>query len=366
MARCFFSLLVFLIPLLTAAFSTGAGGCSGGEPAVGATHLGGDRSVQSSGLSEAGISVTIDAVELSPTQPIDVPVGSDLVVTIDSSSITYLGALVRLEAPNGVDTSTALSPAVNMQDANVCVSPIAGITHENSNEKSLSTGMLRFDEAVNGVFLDITVVFSNNAQQGSIFAYDRMEVNFVEDSTLANDTTQAPTRAPTQTTPATSTVAPTPSPGTTAVPTVQVSSASDFSLVPSTAAPSQRSPPSFISIDGTSMNMRMNMMAQGGRRMMMMKGKKGMKMMGTATKKKGGKKQRNDTKKARVNRRKQHNQWFALDSSVSTWSPSRGIFGTRTQATHAPAATNSHQMMRTGLFSPRYRTGPFLEERENI
>jgi hypothetical protein len=171
------------------AFSNAAGGCMGGVAAVEGLHLdtSGGRSVVGGTLAESRIVVTVGdtILDASSGQATTVPIGQDLMVTVDSGDIGYLGVLVRLSAPAGIDTTGALVPGTNTQVAAVCAAPVVGITHTNANEKMLSTGMVRFDEAVDGVVLDVTVVFINGAS-GSVYGYTGFPLNFRAAATPTN------------------------------------------------------------------------------------------------------------------------------------------------------------------------------------
>jgi hypothetical protein len=165
--------------LVVDAFSTGAGGCEGDMAAAGGLHLdtSNGRQVMDGTLADGDIRVTIGTQVLSETTATDVPIGQDLLITVDALDISYLGVLVRLEAPTGVDTAGALLPGSNTQNAGVCTAPVLGITHTDSSEKTMVTGTIRFDEEVLNVALDVSIVFVNNAQ-GSAYVYGRLNVNF--------------------------------------------------------------------------------------------------------------------------------------------------------------------------------------------
>jgi hypothetical protein len=179
--------------ITTRAFSNGAGGCDGNTAAVGGFHLdtSNNRPVMSGTFTDAAIEVTLDGQVILPNTPVDVPIQQDVMISVIATDVTYLGVLVRLEAPGGVDTAGSLIPGANTQLANVCAAPVLGITHTDSSEKSMSTGTLRFDAETTDVVLDITVVFFNRAD-GSAYAYDQFNVNFRQAATP----TDAPTATP--------------------------------------------------------------------------------------------------------------------------------------------------------------------------
>jgi hypothetical protein len=187
-----FSLL--LIVNLTAGYSNGSGSCVGGKAAVGGNHLT-QPSTQGGTLASIGAKVSIGNIELSTTAATDVPVGSDLTLTVDLTGGAYTGLMVRLQAPAGTSTTAALNAGTNTKLAtDVCVAPVVGISHTSSSSKSSSSGTVRFDQAVNGVILDVTVVVENNNSK-SRYAYSSYTVNF---KTLSSPTIPAPTNpAPT-------------------------------------------------------------------------------------------------------------------------------------------------------------------------
>lgn len=195
---------LFLLLNSVAGFPGGAGGCGGGSAAVAGFHLsdGNDRPVVPGTLLDGVIRVSIEGIELTPGSPVDVPTNKDLIITVEAGDIAYLGLLIRLEAPAGVDTDGALVEGANTQVTATCSAPIVGITHTNNEEKTMSTGTIRFDEGVDGVQLDVTVVFLNN-DNGSAYVYSRLPVNF------RNTDTGATSSAPTTTTASDQTVAPT-------------------------------------------------------------------------------------------------------------------------------------------------------------
>ena len=167
------------IILRVEAFSSGAGGCDGDMAAPGGFHLdtSNNRPVMSGTFAESAIEVMLDGQIILPNTPVDVPIQQDIMISVNALDITYLGVLVRLEAPNGIDTVGSLVPGANTQMANACAAPIIGITHTDSSEKSMVTGTLRFDTETPDVVLDISIVFFNRGD-GSAYVYDQFNVNF--------------------------------------------------------------------------------------------------------------------------------------------------------------------------------------------
>ena len=147
--------------------------------AVGGSHLDatGGRYIISDTLANFGVVVQIGTTVLDVSVVNDFPIGQDLQISVNTTAGSYKGVLFRLEAPTGVNTAAALLPGTNTAFASVCVSPIIGITHTNSNFKEISTGTIRFDEEVLNVVLGITVVLGYDATV-SIYGYSEFKVNF--------------------------------------------------------------------------------------------------------------------------------------------------------------------------------------------
>jgi hypothetical protein len=233
-------LLVFaLFDMNVRAFPTGAGGCAGNMAAVGGTHLDNSngRPVSNNTLLAGGVDVRIGNVTLETDSPHDFATGVNHTITILSTQFPVRGILIRLQAPDGVDTANVLTPALQMKVADVCVSPIVGTTHFNNSEKVELSSIVRFDEAIDSVYLDITGVFINNAE-GSVYVYSRYAVNFISEGNTpaptASPTTAAPVMTPMDLIPTTAPVTEMPVLPTT-VPTM-------METVPPSAAPVSLNP----------------------------------------------------------------------------------------------------------------------------
>lgn len=205
-------------------FSTGSGGCNGGIAAVGGTHLTQSK-VQNGSLASGKIVVAIDGSVLDVNQTFTFPSNKSLDITIEGSQLDFKGFLIRVQAPNGYDTTNVITPNDNLgQMAAVCTAPIVGITHVTAEQKPLVSGTLLFPTDVDDVDFDITVVFINDAATGSAYVYNRLRASFRQGSPASGApqaavTTTAPTAkigtpsapvAPTPKTPVSTPVAPTP------------------------------------------------------------------------------------------------------------------------------------------------------------
>jgi len=206
------AVLFILILLSGVAFanSNGAGGCDGGQAAVGGYHLddSNDRTVISADLALGKVSVTIDDDLLEPDgSAYTIQTQTDYTVTVTTENEAgFKGVLYRLEAPDGVDTTGALE-AINsdLQLANVCQAPVVGVTHTDNNSKMSVSARLRMDEPADYVVLEITVVGVNSVE-GSVYGYNGFGLSVQGEAapktpspTLPPGKTFSPTLAPTVT-----------------------------------------------------------------------------------------------------------------------------------------------------------------------
>jgi len=147
------------------ALPNGAGGCDGpGVEAVGGFHLDttDGRPVVGGSLVDGQIVVTVGGVTLDPNAVNELPAGEDLLLGVEGTDITFRGVLARLQTPDGVDATGALLPEANTRFADVCTGDnVVGITHTDPADKNLATGIFRVDEELDGLRLDVTIVFLN-------------------------------------------------------------------------------------------------------------------------------------------------------------------------------------------------------------
>jgi hypothetical protein len=151
----------FLV-LPVAGFGSGAGQCLIGEPSVGSPHLPSDSGNIT--LSGNGIEVSIDGTVLDPSTPFTVSAGEEHVVAVAAAGSTpFRGYLLVLSTVNeGIDLSAALvaSDEATGQIATVCATPLIGVTHTSSDDKTTVTALLNVAEEA-ALFLDVTVVLQN-------------------------------------------------------------------------------------------------------------------------------------------------------------------------------------------------------------
>jgi hypothetical protein len=161
-------------------YSFGAGGCAGGEPAVGTPHLLGDpltenTNVTNGTLALGNIIVLLDGVALTPGVPASFTVGHNHNLTL-SRETGYKGLLFRL---GGVGTNALLPffSDTNVQLNVYCLQEqVSGVTHTSNNVKNLTTINLRYDTPAKNLPLDVTVVIQNSFQI-SIFYYSGFTLN---------------------------------------------------------------------------------------------------------------------------------------------------------------------------------------------
>jgi hypothetical protein len=191
--------------VVTDAYSTGAGQCIGGTAAVGAPHM--TSTAVSGTLQDGAFSITIGDQTSSPAPQVTTNTDTIITISISSSSPQFRGALIRASSPDGVEFT--LEPVGDTaQAAPVCTDPgVLGVTHTSNALKSEFSGTLNAATA-GTITLDITVVRSQNSQDGSFYYYSPFTVTVVDaEPEIDTSTTSAPVAA-TTTTATTTTSAP--------------------------------------------------------------------------------------------------------------------------------------------------------------
>lgn len=139
------------------AFPNAPGGC--GIPPVGGPHLTAPT-VISNTLEDAGITVSIDGVALSPGASFQITADTEATIVVAAEEgLTYRGILIRIERSDGQDASGTLMSG-DLTDAVACVAPVTGVGHSDRSDKSTSTATLRIADIVDAT-LHVTTVFSN-------------------------------------------------------------------------------------------------------------------------------------------------------------------------------------------------------------
>lgn len=221
-----FALFTLYVARTAKSFPNGAGGCAGDMAAVGGYHLdkSNNRTVSTNTLAAGGVDVRIGDVLLDPNAVADFATGQNHTVTVETTQFPIRGTLIRLQAPEGIDTTAALTPGMLMQAAKACVPsfPVVGTTHTDSSDKTALMSTIRFDDAAKSVILDVTVVFINGPA-GSVYLYSRYLVNFNAANVSASPTL-SPVKGPAPKAPV-------------AVETLPPSTAAPMVLRPDTLAP---------------------------------------------------------------------------------------------------------------------------------
>jgi len=168
--------LICVVPRIVTASPRGAGGCTGGMAAVGASHLTA-TTVETGSLQDFGITLLLNGDPLDPATTHDIPIGMDHTWELAASSndTAFRGFLLRLDGgTEGINTTAALSgKGGRVQIAEtVCVETegVGGVTHTSRKLQTSVSGKLRLDELSEDMNLDVTVV-ARNRNDVSIFYY---------------------------------------------------------------------------------------------------------------------------------------------------------------------------------------------------
>lgn len=165
-------------------FKDSPGGCVGGKAAVDGPHIvsNGTITVLSQTLDEAQVQVKVGNVVLLTNSTTLVPADIGHEIRVDMLNGTdFGGAMIRLEIPSSysstIDTSDFLIPDLIYAEPNrFCIPPIVGIAHrEKPVLKRVANGTLFVDADIQGIVIDVTVVFS--LQPVSRYAYGRFVLN---------------------------------------------------------------------------------------------------------------------------------------------------------------------------------------------
>ena len=151
------------------AFPSGAGGCAGGQAAVGGSHLE-SQVVETGTLEEQNVELLINGVLLqSDGNAMNIPVGVDHTWELRTSGVNttgFRGYLMRLDGGSpAIDTSDTLQPipgqAGRVQVADTVCIGVGSVTHRSRVLINSVSGYLRFDEVSTNLDLDVTIVFQN-------------------------------------------------------------------------------------------------------------------------------------------------------------------------------------------------------------
>lgn len=181
-----FNLIVGVItfsPTSLDAYPFGAGGCTGGQAAVGPPHR--FRSNVTTGiLADAGITVLLDSKPLPAGGFVNFKAGRPHKIEIKAAKGKFfLGFLVRLAAgTSGIAPYDALAPYKGdsfVQYSIECSNGlVGGVTHTSNVKKTSIAANLTFATPYKGLPLDITVVVEND-EKASAFYYNWFWLNAV-------------------------------------------------------------------------------------------------------------------------------------------------------------------------------------------
>lgn len=178
------------------AFPSQAGGCKGGEAAVGGSHKDPNRPTETGSIEGEGYVVAIDNETLAAGSPFTVIPGTDHEITLTATNPAHpiKGFLFRVGWPEQAEIEPAwkLTPGTAGQDAFVCVIRAVGVCHTDNAPKTEASATFRIDEEVEGIALDVTVVLENGPEESEYF-YTGYELNSLQ----LQDTPVPETAAPT-------------------------------------------------------------------------------------------------------------------------------------------------------------------------
>ena len=215
------------------AYPTGAGSCVGGIPAVDGPHISNSSSsnsssssgsstsklIRSSGLFDNDFLVTIGDTLLTRVTTVNpsFDINTPQTISVYNNRFLYKGILIRMEVPTTTSSTTTIQsnftfvPTTNTHYSFACVlqgSNVVGITHTNSSFKSIHSGIIEVTQPTTNVTLDITVVGVNN-DTISLYAYDRLYIDFVDPNAPIDIPTASPVVTPVVSVTVTPTVEPT-------------------------------------------------------------------------------------------------------------------------------------------------------------
>jgi hypothetical protein len=152
------------------AFSTGAGGCAGGGPAVGGLHL--SKTAVTGSFTTGGLSLLVNGKKITNGGTVTININSLYSLMVDRGTKKYKGILYRL-APVGTVPKTAyqFTPVpgnVNTEVASACSSPVVGVTHSNAILKNKVPANLKVTKVATFT-LGITIVVVNSGGKSEYY-----------------------------------------------------------------------------------------------------------------------------------------------------------------------------------------------------
>lgn len=185
-SRLFLVLLLAFVQSVNG-FPTGAGGsCPPNSPAVGGPHVNNSGGVSEVSFEQASYSFLVNGNEVlsNGASNIQLVRGETYTITVATNGDPFRGALIRVEGSGVLDADE------NSILAGVCEK---GVTHSDSSLKRRLSGsyFVPTDAMEAEVAFDVTVVEVNNANDGSVYAYQRVVLPVV-DPFVAQPPTEVP------------------------------------------------------------------------------------------------------------------------------------------------------------------------------
>lgn len=208
-------LLLITPKLVVQAYPFGAGHCSSGTAIANISHgntgsgslRNGNYQVRmSSNNSGDGSSSSSTFI---PGPPTFLSTGIDYTLTltirddsiIASSNQFFRGFLFRLSGKQGENVRDAMtiSPdfrSIGKDHTTMCSSIVSGVTHTNAIDKTTVDVLLRFNEPIPRVQLEVTVVQSNNPSGSNLWHYDSYDLVVLQAPPSTNVPTSNPSVEP--------------------------------------------------------------------------------------------------------------------------------------------------------------------------
>jgi hypothetical protein len=184
----------------------GAGGCYGGIAAVYGSHVLRNATVNGT-LADGGFSLFVKDVQVDSSNEVALDLSTTHPIYVSGEKL-YKGVLYRLEAEDGSDMTGIIE--LSEGDTNtkladdVCLVPVAGVTHANANEKNDVPATLNTGDEPAVYLLDVTIVVSNTADMSEYY-YTRYTLSVESsDHSPSESGEEVPAPSPTAPSPAAS------------------------------------------------------------------------------------------------------------------------------------------------------------------
>jgi hypothetical protein len=210
--------LLLITPILVVqAYPFGAGHCSSGTAIANISHgnigsgslRNGNYQVRMSSSSNSGDGSSSSTSTFIPGPPTFLSTGTDYTLTltirddsiIASSNHFFRGFLFRLSGKQGENVRDAMTISpdfrlIGKDHTTMCSSIVSGVTHTNAIDKTTVDVLLRFDEPIPRVQLEVTVVQSNNPSGSNLWHYDSYDLVVLQAPPSTNVPTSNPSVEP--------------------------------------------------------------------------------------------------------------------------------------------------------------------------